>query len=413
MLLSHPTANNFVRHLAYAMASNNLLHSFHTSVATFENDWYYPLVQFPAFKDLKRRSFELQVKSHTHTYPLKESVRLVSNKFPIPGVRNYLKNWASVDSVYSYLDNKVAEYLNLLGKESLPSWVYCPEDGAYSTFKMAKQRGIACGYDLPIAYWKVLKELMLEELERWPTWKETMGGGISDSEKKLEKKDKELFLADTIIVPSKFVLDSLPEWASSKKIILSPFGTPSSEFEVPTTTSIPNNKLRVLFVGSLTQRKGLADLFSAFKLLKDKSGFELVILGKPLTDHSFYKNQGLEFVYEESRPNHEVLALMRTCHVFCLPSIVEGRALVLQEAMSQGLPLLITPNTGGEDLIDEGKTGFLVPIRSPEIIAGKLQWFKDNSDQWPMMSECSKFKARNITWKNYTDLIINGTIGNT
>ena len=54
-----------------------------------------------------------------------------------------------------------------------------------------------------------------------------------------------------------------------------------------------------------------------------------------------------------------------------LPSIIEGRALVQQEALSCGLPIITTPNAGGADLIEEGMTGHLVPIRSPEIIAEK------------------------------------------
>ena len=55
-----------------------------------------------------------------------------------------------------------------------------------------------------------------------------------------------------------------------------------------------------------------------------------------------------------------------------LPSIVEGRALVQQEALSCGIPIVVTPNAGGEDLIEDGITGHLVPIRSPEKIAEKV-----------------------------------------
>ena len=51
-----------------------------------------------------------------------------------------------------------------------------------------------------------------------------------------------------------------------------------------------------------------------------------------------------------------------------LPSIVEGRALVQQEALSCGLPIIVTPNAGGEDLVEEGKTGHIIPIRSPQSI---------------------------------------------
>jgi glycosyltransferase involved in cell wall biosynthesis len=92
---------------------------------------------------------------------------------------------------------------------------------------------------------------------------------------------------------------------------------------------------------------------------------------------------------------------MRSCDVFCLPSIVEGRALVMQEAMSQGLPLIITPNTGGEDLIEEGVTGFLVPIRRADIIAQKISWFADHRSTLSEMSRAAQVKAAQLTWTAY------------
>jgi glycosyltransferase involved in cell wall biosynthesis len=101
---------------------------------------------------------------------------------------------------------------------------------------------------------------------------------------------------------------------------------------------------------------------------------------------------------------------MRGCDVFCLPSIVEGRALVMQEAMSQGLPLIITPNTGGEDLIDEGVTGFLVPIRRPDEIAFKIAWFSDNRAALPEMSRAAQVKASQLTWEAYGKTIVKAVL---
>jgi glycosyltransferase involved in cell wall biosynthesis len=97
---------------------------------------------------------------------------------------------------------------------------------------------------------------------------------------------------------------------------------------------------------------------------------------------------------------------MQSCDVFVLPSIVEGRALVQQEAMSCGLPLIVTANAGGEDLIDEGKTGFLVPMRSPQKIAEKVTWFADNRHQLDEMSTLARQKAVQITWKDYCQKIL-------
>ena len=93
--------------------------------------------------------------------------------------------------------------------------------------------------------------------------------------------------------------------------------------------------------------------------------------------------------------------------LLALPSIIEGRALVQQEAMSTGLPILITPNTGGEDLVEDTKTGFIVPIRSPEKIAEKIEWFLKNQALLKEISLNSIAKAKEFTWGNYAKEIVN------
>jgi glycosyltransferase involved in cell wall biosynthesis len=96
-----------------------------------------------------------------------------------------------------------------------------------------------------------------------------------------------------------------------------------------------------------------------------------------------------------------VLELMATCDVLALPSIVEGRALVQQEAMSRGLPLVATRNAGGEDLIEEGKTGFLVPIRAPEAVAERLERLAQDRGLLEAMSAAAWRKAEQFTWEAY------------
>ena len=60
--------------------------------------------------------------------------------------------------------------------------------------------------------------------------------------------------------------------------------------------------------------------------------------------------------------------------VFVFPSLFEGFGLVLLEAMAMGLPMITTAHTAGPDLLEDGKEGFIVPIRSAEAIAEKLTW---------------------------------------
>ena len=97
---------------------------------------------------------------------------------------------------------------------------------------------------------------------------------------------------------------------------------------------------------------------------------------------------------------------MMNHHVLVLPSIVEGRALVQQEALACGLPLIVTQNAGGEDLIEKKRTGFLVSIRKPEEIAGKIDWFIRNLDKLKDMSEFCRNKANEYKWSEYARSII-------
>ena len=127
----------------------------------------------------------------------------------------------------------------------------------------------------------------------------------------------------------------------------------------------------------------------------------LIVMGAAIAPLEFYRKELTQFRYEVPRPHGEVLQLMQSCDVFVLPSIVEGRALVQQEAMACGLPLIATRNAGGEDLIVEGETGFLVPAGSPETIAEKIEWFLENRGKLPGMGEAARAKAAELTWPAY------------
>jgi glycosyltransferase involved in cell wall biosynthesis len=154
----------------------------------------------------------------------------------------------------------------------------------------------------------------------------------------------------------------------------------------------------------MTQRKGLADLFVAMKLLKSKT-IELIVMGSLCHPVNWYR-QFADFVYEPPRPHEEVLRLMNSCDLLILPSIVEGRALVQQEAMACGLPVIATRNAGADDLIVNGETGFLVPIRSPEAIAEKIDWCASNRARLSGMGIAAQTRARDYTWPSYGGKIV-------
>lgn len=404
LLFSHPAGNQNVRAMLDGLEAAGMLARFATTLAVQPDNVALKLVPQGLSRDLLRRRFNIP-REKILQHPWRELARAVCSRAGWNYWLRHEEGFASIDGVLQDFDRFSARALPRLHQRFGIGAVYTYEDSALDTFQVAKTLGVKCVYDLPISYWEVGRKLMEEEVERLPAWVGAMGGGMSDSPAKLERKARELELADLVVVPSRFVADSLPAWAGQKARVLSPFGSPLPAAAASRKTVDPSKPLRVLFVGSMGQRKGLGDLFQAMHLLKGEN-IELVVMGSLLDEPAFYRGQYADFTHEKGRPHPEVLALMRSCDVFCLPSLYEGRALVMQEAMSQGLPIVITPNTGGDDLVIEGKTGFLVPIRSPEKIAEKLAWFNQNRQELPAMSEAAVQHAAGYTWKKYSEVVI-------
>ena len=114
-------------------------------------------------------------------------------------------------------------------------------------------------------------------------------------------------------------------------------------------------------MGGLSQRKGLSYLLQAVKSLGSK--IELTIVGRRVTECRALDAEFCVHRWIPSLSHGAVLEEMSRHDVFVFPSLFEGYALVILEAMSQGLPVITTPNTGAEHFVSNGEDGFIVPIR--------------------------------------------------
>jgi glycosyltransferase involved in cell wall biosynthesis len=398
ILLSHPTGNEFVRAALEAFARAGMLGEFWTTLSWNSKSRINRALPRRLREILQRRSFPETIRARTRTVPEREMIRLLTGTL---GLTSKHETGAfSIDAVLRELDRKVAERLRKIDKFNS---AYAYEDGALETFRAARERGFKRIYDLPIAYWQTSRRLLCEEAERYPDWEPTLGA-TRDSDEKLSRKTQELEVAELVVCPSRFVLESLPpEARAQKQCLIARFGSPDVDLRNKATRS--SGRLRVLFAGALTQRKGLADLFAAMKLVSSKQ-IELVVMGSLLRPLSWYRDRFSNFIYEPPRPHGEVLRLMRSCDVFVLPSIVEGRALVQQEAMACGLPVIATRNAGADDAILDGETGFLVPIRSPEAIAEKINWCAANRSLIAGMGIAARRRASEFTWRAYGETIV-------
>ncbi|MGI8889200.1 MAG: glycosyltransferase family 4 protein [Chthoniobacterales bacterium] len=400
ILLSHPTANQNVRQTALAFAEAGVLAEFWTGVNWKEGGFLDRLAGFsPRVRsELRRRSFSPDLSPFVHSVSSREWGRLVAGQLGWKGLTQDEHGVFSVDAVYRSLDQQVARRISEgLGIKA----VYAYDDGACATFRAARRHGIKCLYEHPIVSWRVVRELQREEAELHPEWATTLGA-LRDSDEKLARKDEELAQADVVVTASTFARESLKVVPNlTARIVVIPYGThPASQ---PTVARSTDGKLRVLFVGSLSQAKGLGYLMEAVAKLAGEVEFTLI--GRRTSSTMPRPSELDRYHWIPSLPHHELLREMERHDVLVLPSLHEGFGMVLTEAMAQGLVVITTPHTAGPELITEGVEGFIVPIRSSAAIAEKLALLRDR-DMRRTMQEAAQAKARECTWKIYRQRVI-------
>jgi len=398
ILVSHPTGNEFSREAIRALNDAGLLSEFWTSVSWNERHPLNRVLPRSVSSELGRRSFSHIGRNQLHCHPWVEVGRLTAQKLNLPRVLRHETGIFCVDAVYQSLDARVAA--RLCETDGVRG-VYAYEDGALSTFRVARQLGIKAIYELPIGYWKRYRELMREEAILQPDWAVTLQGR-GDSDEKLRRKDEELALATHIVVPSDFVSETLQSAGPLEaRITVLPYGAPPLQRVAPKERCPGSGRLKVLFVGGLSQRKGVSYLVDAVSKLG--SQVEFTLIGKrvaecPALDAALQRHRWIPTL-----PHPAILEEMSRHDVMVLPSLFEGCALVVLESMSQGVPVIATPNTGGTHFISDGEDGFIVPIRDTEAIVEKLVLLMGDRDRLAALGRAAKRKAEQHSWKYYRE----------
>lgn len=394
ILLSHPTANPNVRQAARALAEAGLLKEFWTCINWVDGGFFDRALFFsPRLRnELRRRSFGDEIRPFIRTYPPREWARLFFGQLGFGQFAPF-----AADAIVESLDRRVAQRLGVVRVDA----VYAYDGGALESFRAAKDRGVKCVYEHPIVYWKKVQALQREEAELHPGWTSTLLA-LRDTEEKLRRKDQELALADLIIVPSTFSKVSLVEAGiSPTRVRVIPYSAPPVGQRTDSREN--NDKLRVLFAGALSQAKGLGYLLEAASKMSRE--VELTLIGRRMSPAIPDPKVLDQHRWIPSLPHQQLLDEMSRQDVLALPSLHEGFGLVVLEAMAQGVPVITTPNTGAADVIENGVDGFIVPIRSADAIAEKLELLYRDRDRLAKMKEAARLKASTRSWQTYRDSV--------
>jgi glycosyltransferase involved in cell wall biosynthesis len=268
--------------------------------------------------------------------------------------------------------------------------------GCLEAFRRAGALGGRTVLDYPIARTEHGMAILREEARLRPDFADSMHQANMPA-RHLARMAEEVRLADAIIVGSRFAAASFEGVVEPGRVHVAPYGVNTSAFR-PASDVRHGGRLRVLFAGTLTQRKGIAYLLEAMRLL-DSEKMELTLAGPVLGSGAGLRQYEGSYRHVGGVRPQDMPAIYRGADVLVLPSLLEGSALVVLEAMASGLPVIVTPNAGA-DAVRDGVDGFIVPLRSPEAIAARLDQLLD-PDLRQRMGEAGRARSLAFTWESF------------
>jgi starch synthase len=404
ILLVHPTGNQNVREAARALNEAGLLAGFETTIAWDARSMLGRMLPARLQRELERRSYTEIPKKLIGAHPWRETARLVAERQGWEGLSRLETGVVCYDRVCAELDGAAAQRLE---SEKGVAGVYCYDGCAEQTFAAAKRLGVRRIFELPIGYYRAWAEMVEEERALSPEWAATLTG-VRNSAAKLGRKDREIAGADAIVVPSTFTARTLEKYPEplGARVFCVPYGAP--ELGPARTETKRDQPLRVLFVGLLSQRKGIGYVMGALERLAVP--WTLTLVGQPSARPPAMEKALSGNRWIPTAPHEEVLRLMGEHDVLVFPSLFEGLGLVILEAMSQGTVVIATPNSGALDLFEDGDGGFVVPIRSADAIAERMTRLAEDRVLLAAMSGQAQAVAARWSWKRYREGLV-GAVG--
>jgi glycosyltransferase involved in cell wall biosynthesis len=277
------------------------------------------------------------------------------------------------------------------------------EDCALWPFEEARRRGRACIYDMPIGYYPAWRERQAALVRDYAEWLPA-GVDISGGDVRIARKQREMELADLVLVPSVFTEETIRRFMPNKTIALAPYGVDLNFWTPPPPPPAePTGKLRFVFAGQISIRKGIPDLIKAWTqaALPDA---ELELVGPWQMSAAALAALPPGIVHRPATDAIHLRQHYQAADVFVLPSYFEGLPLALLEAMACGLPALVSDVCARPDIVNEA-CGRVVAAGDLDALVEGLRWFGARRDSLAAMAGEARQQAELFSWVRYRRLV--------
>jgi glycosyltransferase involved in cell wall biosynthesis len=207
---------------------------------------------------------------------------------------------------------------------------------------------------------------------------------------------------DHFFVPSKVVYNSLKFCGvNDERLITVPYGVSVDQFTY-VQKKPGTGPLKLIFVGGVMYRKGVHHLLEVVSQYT-KEEVVLSLAGGYNPEDGLYQNykdkENIHFLGFVTRD--VITRVFQESDAFVLPSLAEGLALVILEALATGTPVICTENSGGNDAITNYENGIVCKVSDRESFNDALQWMIANPDKLPEMSAKARESSLSYTWDMY------------
>ena len=276
---------------------------------------------------------------------------------------------------------------------------------ALSCFSYLKKHApqIKCILDVSIAtrqymqqiFNKDIEETGIEDIKReqWLLWDQQF----------LDMIQKEVDYSDYFLAPSQFVKKSLRFCgAREDQIKIVPYGVDIKLFPKRSDFDVADNKpLELIYVGFTSYRKGIHHLLNVVKQYT-KDELKITLCGDYDRESPLYKDycdaENIDFAGFVTRD--QLAEKYQAADAFVLFTLGEGLAQVGEEALACGVPLITTEYSGVNDLVENGKNGFVVDF-SEKALKERFDWCIANRQALRGMTDYARQTAEKYSMENY------------
>lgn len=389
VFLSH-SGKQHVYHVAQALEQLGFLNKFYTS-SYVSNRWFQEVILRSGNRFFLKRFVEglhgNKIKSHWQ-YELKEFL-LARLKVDRQKVQ---------EAVYQRdvnFDRMVAAKISKTDASIF--WGF--QGSSFESIISANKCGLKTICELSTGHVIESIKILGEEAHLQPKWSDSFDNLVFPAHYQ-ERLEREPHEADVVIAASSFTKSTLAKSGiQEEKIKVLPLGFDHRYISFEEKKEF-DSKLKLLYTGRVTQRKGVSYLLDAMKNLKSISSLDMI---------GFVHGKGAGLVgyddcYSLLPPinQHDLFKVYNRYDALVLPSLFEGFGLVIIEALAAGLPVITTRNTIGGDIIKNDYNGYLVEIRNPKAIEEAVEKLASKTDEEKsQMRANARSTAMKYSWKTY------------